>query len=93
MTDWEAYNNWAYLQGPKRRSQNMILTKEQKAAVAKIIHCAAARARQEQIDSEHDMDRRAFYEQLEAEANALLPIFRGREKIEVEEDEEEDEAE
>ena len=68
----------------------MKLTKEQKAAVADIIEGSAATANHNLVHSKSD-EERDFYRGLVANAEALLPLFKGREAVEVEEDEEEDE--
>lgn len=70
----------------------MTLTKAQKEAVAEIIRNAAASANHHLVHSDSD-EKRDFYRRLVGEAEALLPIFKGREPIEVEEEEEDDEEE
>jgi len=69
----------------------MTLSKEQKAAVAKILASAASSAKHRLVHSDN-CDKREFYRALAFEAEDLLLLFAGREpvEIEVEEDEEED---
>lgn len=67
----------------------MKLTKDQKVAVARIIEGSVANANHGLVHSRSD-EEREHYRKLMADAEAVLPLFKGRETVTVEEDEEEE---